>query len=272
LNSRFLRNYELLVRISEDDALQITNLRVDFDIHKSISETLNEGTIRIYNLSRANRDKIKKDESDKKSYLQVVLKAGYSQTETIFQGNITEAFSERQGTDFLTTINCQDGHHDLQNAYTSKTLSNSDIEKLITDCKSVQKGKITPMKKSTRPRVYVGSTLDVIKRQIPRDSNFYIDEEKLYIIKKDEVIDDKIAVVSAETGLLNTPTKKNKELSFVTLLNPAIKLGSRIDLQSLETSLNGVYRVDDIRYTGDSMGGDWMQECICSYQDNWRVL
>ena len=61
---RFGRKYELKIITLDDKEITITpELRITFDVTKSIKGSLNKATVQIYNLSQTNRDKIKKDEA-----------------------------------------------------------------------------------------------------------------------------------------------------------------------------------------------------------------
>ena len=64
---RFGRKYELKIITLDDKEITISpEFRVTFDVTKSIKGSLNKATVQIYNLSQAHRDKIKKDEDEKK--------------------------------------------------------------------------------------------------------------------------------------------------------------------------------------------------------------
>ena len=63
---RFGRKYELKIITLDDKEITIApELRITFDVTKSIKGSLNKATVQIYNLSQTNRDKIKKDEDPK---------------------------------------------------------------------------------------------------------------------------------------------------------------------------------------------------------------
>ena len=86
----------------------------------------------------------------------------------------------------------------------------------------------------------------------------YIEDEKLYIIKENESAENYVTLISAETGLMNTPKRENKIVELDTRMNPAIKIGGQAKLESIYAPyLNGVYRIDTARFVGSYDGDAW---------------
>ena len=272
--NRFIRDYELVLTLTSGEVVQIVpELRVQFEISKSVRGGLNTCTIKIYNLNDDKRKKLVKDQEDSTQKLPFIFKAGYSKLETLFKGTVFNASSEKTGSDFITTITGLDGGYDFINSFTSKTVRSNDVDNILSDMKNTDKGKISKRKTLSRPKVLVGNSAKLIEDNLEEDETYYIDEEKLYIIKDDEVTSSYIPLVQANTGLLNTPVRKNKEVTFNTQLYPAIKIGGLVELKSsTATHLNGIYKVITIKYRGDNYGSDWSQECICTLAPNYKVI
>lgn len=290
---RFGRKYELKIITLDDKEITITpELRITFDVTKSIKGSLNKATVQIYNLSQTNRDKIKKDEDEKKEgatetkpkdenskrelppdYMQFELKVGYSKIETIFKGAIAVAKSKREGANFVTTIEAYDGLYDLKNSYTSKVVKGNVSSQIIQDMPTVKQGKITEQSPLLRPRVLVGNSFKLIEQNLEENETFYIDDGVIHIIKEKEVTSSYIPLVNSSTGLLNSPDLAEKEVFFETQMNPLIKIGCLIQLESLyEKRLNGIYKVNTIHYTGDYFGSDWKQEVFCVACNDYKVI
>ena len=290
---RFGRRYELKIITLDDKEITISpEFRVTFDVTKSIKGSLNKATVQIYNLSQAHRDKIKKDEDEKKEgatetkpkdenskrelppdYMQFELKAGYSKIETIFKGAIAVAKSKREGANFVTTIEAYDGLYDLKNSYTSKVVKGNVSSQIIQDMPTVKQGKITEQSPLLRPRVLVGNSFKLIEQNLEENETYYIDDGVMHIIKEKEVTSSYIPLVRSSTGLLNSPDLAEKEVFFETQMNPLIKIGCLIQLESLyEKRLNGIYKVNTIHYTGDYFGSDWKQEVFCVACNDYKVI
>jgi len=278
MSFRFKRDYRLFIRLSEIDVVEIKPpLRIQFEGKKTIISDVNELKLNIYNLNLDKRNKLIKDkaqqgEDDK--YLQVILQVGYDTLIDVFIGNIYEAGTRKQGADFITTLVCKDGGFDFRNSFTSKTVtpSVSIIDELLKDMPNTKKGKVTTSNPRVRPKVLVGATADLIQENLNNDETFFIENEKLNIIKENELIDNIAVVVSSNTGLLNTPLKQETFVIVETLINPAIKTGGQVQLISDIIELNNLYRVDTIEYKGDLRGQDWKQVLYMRKSTEFKVL
>jgi len=265
-DNRFIRDYELVITLPNNEAVEIKpELRVQFQITKSIRGGLNSCALRVYNLNEDKRMKIVKNKQNNLKMIKFLFKAGYKNNiGLLFKGNVWNAYSIKQGADFITIINSLDGGYDMINSFTSKTINGGNyIEHILADMPNTQKGALTNLKKLFRPKVLVGNSHKLIEENMGIDETFFIENEKLYVMKDNEVIGDLISLVSPETGLIQTPVIDNQQVTFKTLLNPSIKIGHRIQLESSAKWLNGVYKVITIKYTGDNYGNDWTQEVTC---------
>lgn len=273
--SRFGREYELIIKTNTGEAIVIRNpIRIQFDAVKSVDSGLNSCRVRIYNLSKDKRKKLVKDDTDTKTKLEFLLKAGYNKIETLFKGFILESFSEKSGADIVTTIVSMDGLVDAQGSYTSTTVKKGDaINVILKDMPNTTRARISERPVVNRAKVLVGNSLKLVENNLKDDETYYIDEGKLYIIKQNEVVSDIIPLVNASMGLLNTPIKKKYEVTLNTLLNPTIRIGCQVKLESIYAeNLNGTYKVLTITYRGDSMGTDWSQEVICIRLNETKLL
>ena len=276
LQLRYDRNYRLRVGIRGTELEFLPPLRVVFECEKSIRGSLNKLTIKIFNLSDGSRRDLAKDTEDSTISIPLQLDVGYGETlENIFKGTVLTGYSERKGPEFITTLECLDGGFDLYNSFTSKTVIGKDqaVKEIIKDFTRTTEGKITPQNNLVRPKVLVGNTIQLVEDQLNDGETYFIDSEKLYIIKDNEVIGTFVPVVSSETGLINQPQRANQIVTFTTMMNPSIRIGNRVDLRS-ETAkhLNAIYRVETIKYTGDTYGSEWTQDCNCLLSQNAVVL
>lgn len=291
-----MRDFELLVQIDSETAIIIKPpLRIAFDGTKSVDKALNELNIQIYNLSRDHRNKIIRDaadkdpqknkdkkkltEAEKKSQklaeskdktaiFKIVLRAGYDHLETIFTGDILEAYTERSGADFITHITGQDGLFDFRSAFTSKTVKGDAIDAILHDMPRTAKGKVSKRKENVRHKVLVGNSAKLLSEQLFDNEVMFFDNDTLHIIKDGEVVSDIAVDINSETGLLQAPTKADKLISARTLMNPAVRVGGLVNLTSIYAPhYNGIYRVETIKFTGDSEGTDWNQEVFLKSGD-----
>jgi hypothetical protein len=272
--NRFMRNYELVISLKSGDVRITPPFRIQFEAFKSINRSLNKATIKIYNLAKDKYNELRKDEGEKK-YLKCSLSVGYDDLGVVFQGNINDSEIRREGTDIITTLICIDGGYDFLNSFTSKTITNKSelVDTVLKDMPNTNKGKVTKQKPILRPKVLVGNSVKILEKNLQDGEDYFIDGEKLYILKSNEVISDFAPLVNSETGLLTTPSIQDKKLVFDTLMNPLLRCGGLCKLETIyEPKLNGIYRIEAITYSGDIDGDDWSQSVQCKMIKDYKVV
>jgi len=257
---RFNRDFELIIGIGDQAITVKPPFRIAFDAQKSISGGLNKLNLVVYNFKEQNRIKLVKDKEQNK-YIPLILKVGYkNRLETIFKGSVHRGRNVRQGTDQTTLLECLDGGFDFINSFTSKTVSGKEnaINAILADMPNTGRGKITNQNNLIRPKVIVGNSVDQINKQINSDETWFIENEQLYILKNNEVVSAFVPLVSAKTGLINTPDRENQKITFETLMNPTIKIGGQAELKSVTAPhLDGIYKVETLSLRGDNYGANW---------------
>ena len=279
--SRFDRDYELGISVSSGLAVVVRPpLRISFSADKYIPGTgagigLNKMTIRVYNLTEAHRLALVKDAEQQKR-IPITLRVGYSGAlALLFKGTVFRGSNSREGPDMVTELECLDGGFDFLNSYTSRTVRSKQkaIDAVLEDMPNTGTGKITEQQPVTRPKVLVGSSAALISGLTDAGEHWYIEDEKLYIIKDSEVVSGYVPVINAASGLLDTPTREFQMVSFDTLMNPAIRIGGLCRLESTSAPhLDGIYKVFAIGYAGDNYGAKWSQSVSATLAGNYQVL
>ena len=274
--SRFDRDFKLSVQVSAGRTIDIAPpLRVSFSANKSVSGGLNKLTLNIYNLKEATRLALVKDAEQAKR-IPLSFSVGYNgELKLLFKGTVHRGSNSREGTDFVTELECLDGGFDLLTSFTSQTVKGKAraVDTILTDMANTGKGKLTSQQDLIRPKVLVGSSAKLIDELVGEGETWYIDDEKLYIVKDGEVTSSYTPVVNATTGLLNTPIREQSKVTFETLMNPTLKIGGLCDLRSTTAPhLDGVYKIDSIGYTGDNYGTKWAQSVTGILISNPTVL
>ena len=256
---KFGRNYLLLVEKTNGETLEIQPpFTVEFDIHRNSFSSANVCSIRIYNLSPNNRNQITKDQFDTLDNRTIEFRAGYGDNLSIaFKGMITQAWSVREGTNFITQIESYDGGFAYLNAVTDAqfpagTPNDSIIDTFAADLEKygVSKGVIAQIG-DTIPRgnAYSGSTTEIMREYT--NGSFYIDNSKCNVIGEDQCIDGSIPVINSQSGLLGTPLKENQYITFEMIFEPGLKIGQLIEIQSEgATRFNGTHKVVWLKHTG----------------------
>jgi len=251
------------------------NLRITFDVDKTIDAEPNVAEITLYNLNQDNRNLI-----TSKHYNSVELYVSYRDDDLrmIFKGDIITVTNVQSGLDIITKLKCSDGY----SAYTEKTIiktlsagqSDSDVIEESLYSFGIQKGNIDLPKDKILPRgrVYMCDTREAVtKVAINNDANWSIQDNQLVIIPKNKAIrNDEGYIISSSTGMIGSPQKTNQGLEIITLCNPHYKIGALVRIESKIKEYNGDYKIQSIKHSGDLFGNDWKSKLVC-YGGNFTI-
>lgn len=253
--NKFGRQYRLTLKLTEENEAIIIEppFTIRFSITRTISSSVNQMKLDIYNLGKELRNQIFQDRFNLKKYKKVILQAGYDKLSTIFVGNILEATSFRRKQDIITNINAQDGGFSVRNSYSSFSLKKGEtfkntVKKLFDDMVNVSKGKIGDIDGNfKRGAVFNGNTYNLLKAQTKE--NVFIDNEVINALKDNEVIEGEVPLITSETGLLNTPIRRDSFIEVEVLFEPRIIIGQIIEIKSSVNPLfDGQYKVIGIKH------------------------
>jgi len=282
INPHFIRKYRVMVIDGNDVALDVSDLRVTFNIQKTgVQEAINYGDITIYNLSP-------QTECDIIKYgMRVIVEAGYNdgQYGQIFDGDVFQLMWNRENVvDYTLTLHCFDGDSQLNYNIVGMTVQashdmRSDLLAIMKNARSpFGGGQIvadideTPM---PRGKVFFGMPKDYF-RKIAKANNaqWYYADRHLSFSTLTNVPQDEAIVISPNNGLIGTPQQIEYGVQFRCLLNPAIKIQlnpmrvkldmstirqQKIMIGQLPTRLDqdGIYAVSSLTHIGDTRGDDW---------------
>lgn len=263
---KFLRTYTLTVSLPDGNDIVIAYpLTIDINVVTNILASCNTAVINIYNLAESTRRRIFKDWIDAGVYMGVTLRAGYEsgRQAIIFRGNVRSAYSVRNHTDWVTTIDAWDGGFAVENGYSSRTIPagytmQQAIKDIIKDMPNVAMGHVSTFDGATigeeRGASFMGPAWEAIK-DINKDGINFINDEKIYCLMADEYLDDLEPVeINAETGLLGTPERQQSLVKVRTLFEPNLSIGRMANLLCAEKVFNGAYRVNGIHHNGTISG------------------
>ena len=235
-----------------------------FSLTRDIFSALNSMTLDIYNLSEQNQSRLYQDR-----YIggapakNIKLEAGYSTLYTIYDGVIFRASSARERSDIVTHIECLAGNIDIQQSQVFTTLQSGqtvgDILKyLMQQFPTLKPGAVGGFTdKLNRPVVLNGSTWNLLKQYSA--GNVYIDNGKVYCLKKNEVLPGS-TIINDQTGILETPRRDLGFLSVSTLLETGIGMQTSVQIEStVQQNYNGIYSVIGIQHRGiisEAVNGD----------------
>lgn len=272
--SRSERDYQLTVRTAIGDIIVEPPIQVSFDCLKAIDGYgQNKLTIDIGNLAERKRLAMVKD-TEQNINIEVLLKVGYKgSSELIFSGTVQRGSNRREGANLVTQLYCLGISGDFLRKFISKSVKADQVDAILSDLNGVRRGKITELQQLIRPKVLVGTAPKLLSEIVGNDADWFVDNGALNIIRKNEVVSSFIPVVSAKTGLINTPEREQQQVTFETLMNPSIKIGGLVELKTkFAPHLNGIYKIQTIGYSGDNYGDAWMQTCTGYLNADYRVV
>lgn len=276
---KFGRNYKLFVDTSTGETLLIQPpITLEFDISRKLLGSANHATFRLYNIKKESRENIRYNMYDWGSFRVVKLYAGYGDNLVlVFQGNIHEAWSVREGVNFITQIECYDAGFAYVNTQFNQSFQEGtnfiDVIKSISQQmtakdKSVSLGQVSPSisnQKLAKGQAFSGSAVDNLN-QIAANS-FFVDNGKLNILQNTECLQGDVDVINIDTGLLGTPVFEQTILTFDLLFQPSLKVAQLVTIES-ETAeyFNGTYKINGIAHRGmisEAVCGDAVTTVTC---------
>ena len=310
----FYRDYRLTVGIGNQAVIIEPPITVSFKALETVDKkSLGKLSVSINGLKPSTRLQLLKSEDEEK-YIPVRLEVGYDgKLRQVFQGSVKSGAVKREGAIHIVSLECADGGHDYINAFTSRTVRGKDqvVDSVLQDMPNTKKGSVTKQQALIRPKVLVGSSSKILTDTLASDESFFIKDERVHILKANEVTSGNIPVVNARSGLLNTPQatkisaqddggKKAKmptnepdtdpagkkdtdsstlaksskgQIVFDTKLNPMLVIGGLCAVESVTNpALNGVYKIYQIETSGQNNGAAWYQKVVCQPAGNYSVV
>lgn len=273
---QYKRNYELIID-KDGDIRKITELRITFEVTKSIRSYPNIAKISIYNAA-----------PETKAFLdskltKVTLNAGYEDNlGLVFTGKIRNALQKKNGPDTITTVYSADGQKDWDQSTFNKTFSDTvSIKSIVKELAGTfietavgdLLGLETPADK-LRGQTLSGSTKDILDT-LGEDYGFQwsIQDGIFETVPLDEIIQpNDIIVLNSATGMIKSPAITEQGVEVKALLNTDltpnrafkiesvsqdVKLGSLNFRDVKKTSAEGKYKVFEVTHKGDLHDNEW---------------
>lgn len=275
------RRARIYIATDAGAALDISELRITFEVKKAMAYAPNQAKATIYNLAPETQNTIISTNN------QLIIEAGYEgdQYGVIFQGNILRTWSQRSdGTDYTLGLLGLDGANFLGYGIVSGSYAaGATPRQIIQDSATkvsvpTQLGQLPAQMSDTklpRGKVMFGRASDYY-RQIAKGEGamMYIEDGVVNLIKAEDVPPGEVIELSPASGLIGTPTQTQTGISGKCLLNPRLKLGGLVKISSqyinqAEGSLgsyqvplasNGQYRIIKLTHSGDTRGNTWYSE------------
>lgn len=251
-------------------AFRVTGLRIAFKIRKSDKPEPNSSQIRVWNLSEQHRTAVELKGT------RCVLSAGYPDSEAqIFSGNVHFAQSQKEGNDWLTTLELGDGQLKFKTArvgqYFPAGTKLLDVvlhvgQQLVSDLGNLRE-RVSQLSEEFSEGITIhGSAAETLTRLLrPHGISWSIQDGRIEALAPSEYLPGTGPLISVDTGMVGSPgyghAKKTggpRYLKVKSLLQPAMRPGQAFELRSRE--INGSFRCHLVEHEGDTEGPPWYSE------------
>lgn len=258
-----------------DDIRQVRDLRFTFDIEKTSDFLSNTSRISIYNMNQDNRDFLQSNTLD------VIFKAGYAGVEAgtelariIFVGNVERVSTERVGSDFVTTLECEDSAIEINDSRLDKTYNLeggtpirviiNDLIKALNLVVNEENIQGIPNDVFINPVVVSGPVKETLTNILKKIGlTWSVQDNEIHIGNQDRQNILNSVLISKDTGLLGIPIKREEGIEFVSLLNPLLRPTETVKIESefIGSGVDGNFVITRAVYQGDTREGPWEVRC-----------
>lgn len=235
--------------------------RISFKIEKDSEGKANKANIQIYNLNHESLSFLERDNTI------VFLKVGYGDAlSNIFFGDLIRPNTKREGADVITILECGDAEAVLKTANIQIGLSpgatNKQIFQMAAEKLNVSTGFLDELPEIKYANGFshagqVSKLLDQICGQV--NYKWSIQDGELLLLGPKKTDQATAVYLTSETGLLGYPLTTKDGVEFDALLNPDIRPGRAVVIESARF-MKGQGQTVKIRKTvheGDTHGDKW---------------
>lgn len=273
-------------------ALDLSSLRFTFKVFNADVQTPNTAYIRVYNLSDGTARQVRNE------YSSVILQAGYEKGNfaVIFQGTIKQfKIGKESNVDSYLDIMAADGDIGYNFGVANQTLKAG--SSAVDVIKAAAKG----MGFALDPNANVGLTGGILPRgkvlfgmwrdymaqlAATQDSRWSIQNGTLVLVKISGYLPGDVVQINSATGMIGIPEATDNGIEVMTLLNPLVKIGRRVQINNKDVTQtivreqffpsytsgptlvasvtdDGFYRVLVAEHEGDTRGQSWYTKITC---------
>lgn len=274
--------FNRIAQVFVNNFIEINELRITFEVSKSLVGYPNQANIKIYNLNENLRNQIEQED------INIKLFAGYEDTGTalIFDGDIINVIHTKVGVDWISEIFAGDGTRILNTSTINKTLApgvtpEQVYNELVSGLQGVVKGISEGVKNCLsgkrsllRSLQLTGNIKDWLD-QLAKDCGFEysINDGVIETTQKNTPLSDvPPIVINQGTGMIGSPERTEVGVNVSHFLLPELRLARTIKIESINERINvgnlffrkvppiknqGIYRIDKILHLGDTRGNTW---------------
>lgn len=296
----FDRSAQLIVGQSGKAGILIEDLRFSFKIEKTLSETLNNSTLSIYNMSPDSRKLVEAPNNA------VILKAGYRQdvgAVTCFVGIVRRCLTVRDGVDWRTDLELDDGmisYRDSKHTISfAPGISGRAVLQVVASKFNLPIRALPTFQDKSYPKgfSFVGRTRDAMSKVCQYlGLEWSIQNQEIQILVKGGSMKRTAIVLSKDTGMIGSPALEAKTMSDKAAAKAGIsatdagvikrakendqgEVSQMLEVQGYKVvsllqptiepgdvvklvaeGVDNWFKVEKLVHTGDTFGTDWKTE------------
>lgn len=258
---------------------------MDVAIRKSGGGDLGEANINIYGLSTDTMKQIVWTNYRQlfQSWNQVIVQAGDADTPDselpeIYYGDIMEASADLNGARPVLHINARAGAYLSLKAESPLAINGSATVASIVKKIAEQNGytfENNGVTQSIRDCVLNGSPLAKMQDAASHVKAYvYIDNGIVFLSPLSQERKNTAILINKDTGLIGYPRVSNNGITFTTNFNPQIQLQSKVSVESVVPSTDGVWLITSIAHTikaSNPNGQIWRTDCTGIFMSDLEV-
>lgn len=262
-----------VVKKYSDAVVDKFNLKIDFNITKTMGSLGDRGTITITGLPLDDAGALSTcmmnigKEAPPRNFVQ--LMAGYeSDFGVIFKGGVFTVSSNLDTPDMTITL-------DVKPGYDASRITNIEINEkpatLMSICQKAAAALNAPLSFQAEDKQFseynfkgtVFMLLDNLQRTVPYTKRIYFSDGVLHV-EDTAIPGTEILLISGESGLIGTPQASMQGINFKCLLMPGMRVGSMVQLVSRKLPLlNGLYKVQTLVMQGGNRSTPYFCNVFC---------
>lgn len=214
----FDRLVSLIVGKSGGKGRELAGLRISFSIEKSTAKTPNKCVCKVWNLSPDTRAAVEVIGNV------LILKAGYKDdigAKTIFIGDVTRALTVREGADWVTELELQDGFSEFRDSKVSLSFGKGATVKQVVENLASKFGlPVRTLPEDLAQKQYaagfsfVGRVRDGMEKACQHlGLSWSIQNREIQIIKRGGFFKQRAILLSPDSGLVGSPARESKTMT-----------------------------------------------------------
>lgn len=293
---QYIRRASLIVA-SGRDGIDLSNMRFRFNIQQADTQSPNNCTVRVWNLSAATQQLI----ISNGEFTRVVIQAGYGeQFGVIFDGTIKQFGRGRENaTDTYLDILAADGDIAYNFGLVSGTIAAGSTPQKRVEVIAQQMGLgydptrvVIPDTGGILPRgkVLWGMGRDAMRKTVSSiGSTWSVQNGNVQVLPLQGYLPGEAVVLNTMTGLIGVPVQTEEGIRIRCLLNPKLQIGGLVQIDNAtinqvlqqnpaaapipfnqwtgiqllaKTSADGYYRVYVVEHEGDTRDQEWYSNIV----------